>query len=119
MPPDLSLMETWARGRVGSVNVGVAGKATTAHNLRFRVRAVGRSLTRLQCTRVGADRMTLLAQNRNGCDQQGVLIRAVRRVAVQAALAHRRMLKEERPALLRMALIASFVDRVGLEQGIG
>src|ERR1700677_2861571 len=107
-------METRARGRIGSVNVGVAGQATAAHNLRFWVRAVGRSLTRLQRTRVGADRVTLLAENRNGCDQERRLIRAVRGVAVQAVLAHRRMFEEERPTLLRMALITGFVDCVGL-----
>ena len=60
--------------------------------------------------------MALLAQERNRGDQQRVLIRAVWRVAVEAALANGRMLEQERTALLGMALIARLVDRIGLEQ---
>src|ERR1700691_974210 len=40
-------------------------------------------------------------------------------MTIEAALAHGRMLEQEGSTLLRMALIAGFVDRVGLEQGIG
>src|ERR1700677_2787590 len=40
-------------------------------------------------------------------------------MTIEAALAHGRVLEQEGSALLRMALIAGFVDRVGLEQGIG
>ena len=63
--------------------------------------------------------MTLLTQKRNWCDQQRALIRTVRRVAIEAVLANGRMLEQERTALLRMALVARLVDRVGLEQRIG
>src|SRR5271163_3102319 len=40
-------------------------------------------------------------------------------MTIEAALAHGRVLEQEGPTLLCMALIAGFVDRVGLEQGIG
>lgn len=63
--------------------------------------------------------MTLLTQERNRCQQQRALIGAVRRVAIEAVLAHRRMLEQERTALLRVALVARLVDRIGLEQRIG
>ena len=68
---------------------------------------------------MGTHHMALLAQEWDRCDQQRQLIRAVREMTIQAILAHRRVLEQERSALLRMALIAGFVDRVGLEQGIG
>jgi len=62
--------------------------------------------------------MTLLAKEGNRCNQQRALIRAVRRVAVQAVLAHRRMLEQEGPAFFRVALIARLIDGVGLQQRI-
>src|SRR5271156_976803 len=40
-------------------------------------------------------------------------------MTIEAALAHGRVLEQEGPTLLCMALVAGFVDRVGLEQGIG
>ena len=61
-------------------------------------------------------RMALLAQERHRRHEQRVLVRAVRRVAVEAAVAHRRVLEQERSALLGVALVAVLVDGVGLEQ---
>ena len=50
-------------------------------------------------------------------DLQRVFIRgAVRLMAVQTVLAHRRVLEQERPALLRMALVAIVVDRILAQQ---
>ena len=63
--------------------------------------------------------MALLAQERNRRHQQRALIRAVRRVAVEAVLANGCMLEQERTALLGMALIARLVDRIRLEQRTG
>ena len=40
-------------------------------------------------------------------------------MTIEAALAHGRVLEQEGSTLLRMTLIAGFIDRVGLEQGIG
>jgi hypothetical protein len=54
--------------------------------------------------------MALLAQKWDRCDQQRQLIRAVREMTIQAILAHRGVLEQEGSALLRMALIAGFVD---------
>ena len=64
-------------------------------------------------------RMTLLAQQRTRGDQELLVVRAVRRVAVDATVAHRRMLEQERPALLRVAGVADLVHAVGLEQRLG
>ena len=63
--------------------------------------------------------MALLAQEWNRRDQQGALIRAMGRVAIEAVLPHRRVFEQERPALFCVALIAGLVDRGGLEEGIG
>ena len=60
--------------------------------------------------------MTLLAQARPRNLQQEVIVRAVRIVTVQAILGHRRVLPQERPALLGMALEASLVDGRRLQQ---
>src|SRR5262245_34896270 len=54
--------------------------------------------------------VALLAQTRPRDLQQEVVDRAVRIVAVQAALAHRGMLPQERAALLRMASVAIVID---------
>ena len=63
--------------------------------------------------------VALLAQERNRRDQQRVLVRTVRRVAIEAAFADRRVLEQEWPALLGMALRAGLVDRIGLQQRAG
>src|SRR5215510_11584812 len=54
--------------------------------------------------------VTLLAEARPRDLQQEVIDRAVRIVAVQAVLAHRGMLPQERAALLRVTLVAIVVD---------
>ena len=101
------------------MDVGMTGEAASPHDAFIRIRAGSQGLPRLQVVRVQEIRMTLLTQERNRCDQQRALIRAVRRVAIEAVLANRRMLEQERTALLRMALVARLVHRVGLEQRIG
>ena len=62
------------------------------------------------------DVMAPLAQPRPRFSQHARVHGAVGVVTVQAALDHRRMLEQERPALLRMALEASFVDGRLLQQ---
>src|SRR5450755_1485814 len=54
--------------------------------------------------------VALLAQTWPRYLQQEVVVGAVRIVAVQAALGHRRVLPQERSALLRMTLEASLID---------
>src|SRR6516162_2619315 len=54
--------------------------------------------------------VALLAQTRPRDLQQEVVDRAVRIVAVEAALAHRSMFPQERAALLRVALVAIVVN---------
>ncbi len=63
--------------------------------------------------------VALLAEERNRRDQQRALIRAVRRVAIEAVLTNGRMLEQERSTLFRMALIARLVHRIGFEQRAG
>ena len=55
-------------------------------------------------------RMAFIAQARARDFQQKLIVRSVRLVAVQAILAHRRVLPQHRSALFRMALVASVVD---------
>ena len=96
----------------------MTGQATAAHQLRFRVWAGFEPLRALQRAGVVTVQMALLAQEWDRCDQQRRLVRAVRAMAVEAIFTDRRMFEQKRAALFRMALIAGFVDRVGLEQGI-
>ena len=58
-----------------------------------------------------ADRMAPVAEPWPRHLQQELVDRAMRIVAVQAILAHRRVLKEERPTLFGVALVAIVVDR--------
>ena len=51
--------------------------------------------------------------------QQVLIHRAVRIMAVQAVLAHRRMFEQERSALLGMARVAIVVDRIRPQQRLG
>ena len=101
------------------MDVGMTGEAASPHDAFIRIRAGSQGLPRLQVVRVHEIGVALLAQEGNRRDQQRILIRAVRRVAVEAILAYRWMLEQERTALLGMALIARLVDRIGLEQRAG
>ena len=73
----------------------------------------------LQIIRMQRHGVALLAQHRDRRDQQGLLVGTVHVVAVEAVFAHRRVLEQERPALLRVAGVAGLVDRVGLQQRLG
>ena len=93
----------------------MTGQAPTAHHPFIGMNARAQGLARLQVVRMQEIGMTLLAKEGNRRDQQRVLIRSMRRVAVQAVLAHRRMLEQEGSTFFRMALIARLVDGVGLQ----
>src|SRR6202035_5249087 len=110
--PRALLVKPYARGRVRPVNVRVAGQAPSPHDAFMRTRAGSQGLPRLQVVRVNEIGMALLAQEGNRRDQQHILIRAVRRVAVEAVLANGCMLEQERTAFLGMALIARLVHRI-------
>src|SRR5450631_1526137 len=60
--------------------------------------------------------MTLRAQSWPRNLQHELVDRAVRLMTVQAVGANRRMLEQERSALLGMALVASVIDRGGPQQ---
>ena len=98
------------------MNIGVARQAAAAHCLRFWIRADANVLTRLQSACVAVCSVTLLAKYGYWSDQQRTLIRSVRRMAVQTAFSHRRVLPQPWPPLLCVTLIAGFVDRVRLKQ---
>src|SRR5215469_5111465 len=63
--------------------------------------------------------VALLAQHRPWRRQQRFEIRAVRVVAVEAALAYGRVLEQEGPALFGMAAVTDLIDAVGLEKRRG
>src|SRR5687767_9882883 len=70
----------------------------------------------VESARVPGVGVALLAQIRDGGALELQVVRAVGRVAVEAALPHRRVLPQERPPLLGMAGIALLVDRAGGDQ---
>ena len=90
------------------MNVGMAVQAGAAHG-ELRIRAGLRM----------ADRVALVAKPRRRHFQHALVDRAMRIVTVRAVLAHRRVLEQERSALLGMALVAIVVDRVRPQQLIG
>ena len=73
----------------------------------------------MSCSGMSVLRMTLLAQQRTRGDEELLVVRAVRRVTVDATVAHRRVLEQERAALLRVTGEADLVHAVGLEQRLG
>ena len=101
------------------MDLRVADETSAPHDALVGMAAGAERLSRLQVVRVTLSHMTLLAEERYRRHQQRRLIRAVRRMTVQAVLAHWCVLEQERTALLRMALIAGLVYRVRFEQGRG
>ena len=77
---------------------------------------VGQVALRQQLGRVPTLRMTLLAQDRPRNDEELFVVRTMGRMAGKAAFAHGSMFKQEWTTLLGVAVVASLVDTVGLEQ---
>jgi hypothetical protein len=98
------------------VNVGVTREASPAQHSLIRMQTGTQGLARLQVVRVQEIRMTLLAEERNRRDQKRVLVGAMRSMAIEAFLAHRRMLEQEGPALFRMTLVARLIDLIRFQQ---
>ena len=113
------LVELRTGRRVRAVDVCVAGDASSPHGALVGMQPGGERVGRMHVIRMAQARMALLAQERNRRDQQGLLVRPVRRVAVEATLAHGRVFEQERPAFLRVTLVAGLVDRVRLQQRAG
>src|SRR5690242_10460251 len=78
-------------------------------------RLVGQGGAVVEGPRVARVRVALLAEVGDRGLLQLLVVRAVRGVAVQAALAHRRVLPEKRPALFGVAGVALLVDRGGAD----
>ena len=97
----------------------VAGRAVRAVNLRVAVhaRAANQTVAARRELRAVVDRgwvprrdVAPLAEHRRFGDEHAVVVRAVRVVAGRAVLGDRRVLPQERPALLGVAARAFFVD---------
>src|SRR5258706_2128464 len=93
-----------------AVHQAIVGGAAGRHVLR---RQESRGVPEV---RVVDRRVTLLTQERKRSDEQLLVIRAVRLVAVEAALRHGRVLPDEGPALLGVTAGAQLVHVVGLQQ---
>src|SRR5262245_38498643 len=104
---------------IGSVDLAVAIRAAARKQANIGERSLRHSAARDQLRRMERLRMALLAQKRARGDEQLLVVRTVRRVAVDAAVAHRSMLEQEWPALLSVTGEADFVDAVRLEQWSG
>src|SRR5574337_2233887 len=95
-PDGGSLVELGTIGIVRAVDIAVAAQAATPHHALVRDQPAAQALARQQVVGVIGVRVALLAQHRHRQDQQVLLVRAVRRVAVEAVLRHWRVLEEER-----------------------
>ena len=101
---------------VGTMNLNVTIQALLAQHL------LGCSIrwntgSAVNPTGVKVRKVTLLAQIRLSADQQVLVIRTMRRVAIGAVFLYRRVLPQKRPALLCMTVKALFVDRIANQVG--
>src|SRR4029453_16743596 len=99
-----------------AVQAGASGQPVAGQRVRRLVLETPGAQPVVHRPGVAGIGVALLAEERHRRALQLEVIRAVRRVAVQAALAHRRMLPKERPALLGVAGVALLVDRRGGDQ---
>src|ERR1700722_2672120 len=106
----LSLQQSAGR-IVAAVNHGVTVLAGPREHLHL-ADAAGEAVAE-------AAAVALVAQARPRHFQHRLVDRAVRVVAVEAVLAHRRVLEQERTALLGVALVAGVVDRGLAQQALG
>src|SRR3990172_4658858 len=115
----LSSLEAVSR-RVGrTVDVAVARHACTECDKlarQSRRRGGGRCLRRRRMPLLD---VALLAEPGFGEEQHVFVVAAVGGMAIRAALHHGRMLPQEGAALVRVALEAGIVERVGLEKLLG
>src|SRR5688572_8359782 len=109
-------VEARAGGMVRAMDLRVAVAAVAVHRALVRARAARQVGARHQVGGVEHVRVALLAEERARDREQALVARAVRHVAAEAVLAHRRVLPDERAALLRVAAVAQLVHRIGLEQ---
>lgn len=93
----------------------MTGNAAPGEQALVGTHAAPQRLRSEQIVRMPGMRVALLAQERNRGDEQAVVIGAVRIVTVDATVAYGCMFEQKRSALGSVALIAGFVDRVGLE----
>src|SRR6185369_17078710 len=112
-----SLLVTQVRARrvIAAVDGCVTVEARAVEDPVARLGLVGQGGAVVQGAGVPGVRVALLAEERYGRLLQLEMVRAVRGMAVQAALTHRRVLPEERTALLGVAGVALLVDRSRLD----
>src|SRR5450759_4027573 len=102
-------MEQRSRWAVRAMDCVVAVLTRTSHGLYSR-RPIAKPVTKA---------VAFGAQARSRDLEKVFVHRAMRIVAVQAVLAHRRVFEQERSALLGMALVAIVVDRIRPQQPFG
>ena len=100
---------------VGSVHVLMAVLARMLDHAIARTRTELRVAQVVERARMARVQMAALTEIRHLRDQQLVVIRAVRLMARRAVLADRRVLPQERPALLGVAGVAELIQRIGFE----
>src|SRR5262249_40077695 len=83
-----------------------------AQQLRLRALVGAEGLARVGRRR----RVALLAEVWARREEHGLVVRAVRLVAIEAVLAHRRVFPQERAALFGVARVAGVVHSVAAEQ---
>lgn len=101
---------------VAPVNLLVAVVAAPARRVDHRATTAARGLT-VRITGLPVARaVALQAKPWARHLERGLVDRAVRIMAVHAVFAHGEMLEQERSALLGMALVASVIDRIRLQE---
>src|SRR3546814_19087133 len=88
------LVQPWTGRMVGSVYLGMAADAAATHQAFVRRHAIGQRAANLQVVGMAYVRVALLAQERDRRDQQRMLVGTMRRVAVEAAVAHRSVFEQ-------------------------
>src|SRR5262249_40404820 len=114
-----SSLETRSRRAVRAVDLCVAVRAGAIDQTHIGQRTVRHVAPGQQLRGMADLRVTLLAKDRPRGNEQLLVVGAVRRMAGEAVFPHRRMLEQERTALLSVTIVASLVDAIGLEQRLG
>ena len=99
------------------MDLAVAIQAVLAQHILVAA-AAGQTFAAVGQAGVESCHMALLAQGWAASGEQSVMHRAVRTVAEAAILCHRRVLPEERSALLLVTLEAIVVDRGLVQAGV-
>ena len=101
------------------MNLGMTILTTASHHADIRPTACRELSPRKQIVHMVDIGMALLAQHRPRRHQQFFMVRTMGCMTMHAIILHRRMLKQKRPTLFRVALITGLVNSIGFQQGPG